>query len=403
MIVKIFKVAEANTENELVSTLPIGKHVVGRDTLQCSGDKTISRKHLLFDVTQDCAKVTCTHVNPCYVTSLENTICLIKGEVTQLNDNDKFSLSNGTVWYKVNFCADKNSDLRKRCCETDTNISPKKLKTEEIEIKCEPTIDEVNLNGNVVQSEDRKHELKTLNDIFGSKSEGDSSTEMKTCNSGPPSTVYMIPSETTATTVKPETIISISSETDTSNSVIVKETASAETGDVSKQESSSSMLTCKTGTDEPPSIQSIDVDTEQKNSSTNSRQATGNTLRDRCWYGPTCFRRNPEHMQQFSHPGDADYLSYPNDPRPGCSYGAACYRKSSKHRIQYKHEKPPAKRPSSDRQRRDYSSSYGSYATYDEDDDDDVADPSYTSESEGDESEESDYTSNTGDDNKNGK
>lgn len=34
MIVKIFKVAEANTENELVSTLPIGKHVVGRETLQ---------------------------------------------------------------------------------------------------------------------------------------------------------------------------------------------------------------------------------------------------------------------------------------------------------------------------------------------------------------------------------
>lgn len=224
------------------------------------------------------------------MTSLENTICLIKGEVTQLKDNDKFSLSNGTVWYKVNFCIDKNSDLRKRCCETDTNISPKKLKTEKIEIKCEPTIEEVNLNGNVVQSEDRKHELKTLNDIFGSKSEGNSSTEMKTCTSGPPSTVYMIPSETTATTVKPERIISISSETDTSNSAIVKETGSAETEDVSKQDSSSSMLTCKTGTDEPPSIQSIDVDTEQRNSPTNSCQATGNTLRDRCWYGPTCFR-----------------------------------------------------------------------------------------------------------------
>ncbi|XP_054853772.1 aprataxin and PNK-like factor [Eublepharis macularius] len=66
-----------------------------------------------------------------------------------------------------------------------------------------------------------------------------------------------------------------------------------------------------------------------------------------CHYGRNCYRKNPVHFQQFSHPGDGDYLDpevvtpADNDCRPECPYGTACYRKNPQHKIEYKHTAPP--------------------------------------------------------------
>ncbi|NXS66514.1 APLF factor, partial [Pandion haliaetus] len=51
-----------------------------------------------------------------------------------------------------------------------------------------------------------------------------------------------------------------------------------------------------------------------------------------CMYGKGCYRKNPIHFQQFSHPNDDDYheteivTQHNNDNRPECPYGTACYR-----------------------------------------------------------------------------
>ncbi|XP_064411781.1 aprataxin and PNK-like factor isoform X2 [Latimeria chalumnae] len=66
-----------------------------------------------------------------------------------------------------------------------------------------------------------------------------------------------------------------------------------------------------------------------------------------CIYGKGCYRKNPVHFQEFSHPGDDDY-SKPgeaakegdeddSDDRPECPYGTACYRKNPQHKEEYKH------------------------------------------------------------------
>ncbi|XP_042301942.1 aprataxin and PNK-like factor [Sceloporus undulatus] len=66
-----------------------------------------------------------------------------------------------------------------------------------------------------------------------------------------------------------------------------------------------------------------------------------------CQYGRNCYRKNPTHFQQFSHPGDSDYLDTEsvteshNDNRPECPYGTACYRKNPQHKLEYKHTAPP--------------------------------------------------------------
>ncbi|XP_030802133.1 aprataxin and PNK-like factor isoform X2 [Camarhynchus parvulus] len=66
-----------------------------------------------------------------------------------------------------------------------------------------------------------------------------------------------------------------------------------------------------------------------------------------CKYGSGCYRKNPIHFQQFSHPNDDDYHNMEmvaqdnDDSRPECPYGTACYRKNPQHKLEYKHSAPP--------------------------------------------------------------
>ncbi|XP_055940852.1 aprataxin and PNK-like factor [Argiope bruennichi] len=74
-----------------------------------------------------------------------------------------------------------------------------------------------------------------------------------------------------------------------------------------------------------------------------------------CTYGKKCYRRNQNHIDQFSHPGDSDYTSEPeasqkNDtaavsegedssPKKECPYGENCFRKNPQHKKDFKHTK----------------------------------------------------------------
>ncbi|XP_019905468.2 aprataxin and PNK-like factor isoform X2 [Esox lucius] len=79
-------------------------------------------------------------------------------------------------------------------------------------------------------------------------------------------------------------------------------------------------------------------------------------LRTPCQYGKHCYRKNPFHFQECSHPGDSDYENYSeevdeddeadNGDRPECPYGTDCYRKNPLHRKEYRHSKKTrAKKP----------------------------------------------------------
>lgn len=54
-------------------------------------------------------------------------------------------------------------------------------------------------------------------------------------------------------------------------------------------------------------------------------------------------RKNKEHKEQFSHPGDDDYETL--DSRPECRYGIRCYRKNPQHRKDFKHTIQRRRRP----------------------------------------------------------
>lgn len=74
------------------------------------------------------------------------------------------------------------------------------------------------------------------------------------------------------------------------------------------------------------------------------------TNRTPCPYGKDCYRKNPIHFQEQSHPGDSDYEDPDKDQdqedsdRPECPYGTDCYRKNPLHRKEFKHSKRPARK-----------------------------------------------------------
>ncbi|XP_072265688.1 aprataxin and PNK-like factor [Pyxicephalus adspersus] len=88
------------------------------------------------------------------------------------------------------------------------------------------------------------------------------------------------------------------------------------------------------------------------NQSTRSPETSQQAQKSRmpCIYAERCYRKNPVHFQEFSHPGDSDYHDVEsgsqddNDDRPECPYGTDCYRKNPQHKLEYKHTKPPGRR-----------------------------------------------------------
>ncbi|XP_061482169.1 aprataxin and PNK-like factor isoform X2 [Rhineura floridana] len=100
---------------------------------------------------------------------------------------------------------------------------------------------------------------------------------------------------------------------------------------------------------ELPVSQATETDISNLAESQDVPQSYNTTGRQRaaCLYGTSCYRKNPIHFQQFSHPGDSDYhdtepvTQADSDNRPECPYGTACYRKNPQHKLEYKHTAPP--------------------------------------------------------------
>ncbi|CAF1052583.1 unnamed protein product [Rotaria sp. Silwood1] len=74
----------------------------------------------------------------------------------------------------------------------------------------------------------------------------------------------------------------------------------------------------------------------------------GSKRRPVCQFGASCYRKNPIHRAEQSHPGDSDYedskQSYDNDnnddndaDKPLCPFGKSCYRQNPQHKRDFKH------------------------------------------------------------------
>ncbi|XP_041740396.2 LOW QUALITY PROTEIN: aprataxin and PNK-like factor [Coregonus clupeaformis] len=109
-------------------------------------------------------------------------------------------------------------------------------------------------------------------------------------------------------------------------------------------------------------------------------------LRTTCPYGKDCYRKNPVHFQECSHPGDSDYEEdsakdeeeeEEDADRPECPYGTDCYRKNPLHWKEYKHtKKTRAKKPVSYNNDDDDDDEFGDDDSFINDDSEDIGEDS---------------------------
>lgn len=68
---------------------------------------------------------------------------------------------------------------------------------------------------------------------------------------------------------------------------------------------------------------------EQKDNTLNTSKPT----REQCVWGKRCYRRNPAHFKDYSHPGDSDFESdSENKNEKFCPYGSGCFRNNPAHK-----------------------------------------------------------------------
>ncbi|CAH1972914.1 unnamed protein product [Acanthoscelides obtectus] len=396
-VVKIFNIDDIGLKQPL-KTFPKGDHVIGRGELNCH-DKRISRKHAIISITDNAAELKAIHINPCfYKADKAKSIEILEQNTTkELSDGDTFSLLADNFWFRVKLISrddssndvERNSLPKRTCDELDTSPN-KRIRTDEQNASPNTPqirpVDTQKLLKNIQQidSEDYPDTLCQQND--DSNQSVDLLDLMQTAENEPIDASRMPAAEVETqdnnekqtTTAGKDTAVKervSDSEDETSNventSQSIETTLTAETHnavtlepkpeplDDEPMEKASSSLTVKIEPAEDASATIKKEATMESNENdprgTDSSNAAGSSAtsdkpkilrRDRCWYGTSCYRKNPIHRQDFSHPGDTDYDSDPEDDRPPCPFGNACYRTNMLHRRQYKHPGRPAPKPS---------------------------------------------------------
>ena len=81
---------------------------------------------------------------------------------------------------------------------------------------------------------------------------------------------------------------------------------------------------------ESENIENINPDEDHEEEITQKSDDEAN-FREGCQYLDKCYRKNPSHRDDFSHPGDEDWL------QGECEFGTNCYRENKAHKSRFTH------------------------------------------------------------------
>ncbi|KAG5898785.1 hypothetical protein JTB14_010995 [Gonioctena quinquepunctata] len=365
-LLKIFKL-EDKKQIEPVSTLQEGEHVLGRGGILNCTDKRVSRKHAIINITEENVTLKSVHINPCFHKASKGSIIelLKKDQSILLNDGDTFGLLVDSLWFRVSLIQVDDSarvkeENRMKESETICILAKTREDLPAPNISCVQNIskllktslqkDESNINTSLLMSnleniveEDYGNTTKNIAQKEDISEDSDESMDL----------AKMISYDKKV----PEEVSQIGSG---SNPVKLNEHNMSD--DLSHQKEEYARLECKNSVlDEnnelPEEINEGNGKPEETTESTEeSKKISSDDIasssvnqpkikREQCWYGSSCYRKNPLHRSSFSHPDDADYESDPDDNRLMCPYDIACYRTNMDHRRQYKHSGGPVAKP----------------------------------------------------------
>ncbi|XP_075978572.1 uncharacterized protein LOC142978140 isoform X2 [Anticarsia gemmatalis] len=347
----VFKLIRVDAQEASKIQLVTGKHIIGRGKFlhDDDSDKRVSRNHAELEVTDDTVTLKSLHQNPCFYIkkNTTDTEILQQNSTISLNNGDKFGLIPDNFWYEVIHCP-------------DIPESPLEVSKENEEVGD----GEVN-----VEREDNNEQKREDKDKTSDNDEAidfDMSEDIEEPNrSASPSLLGAEPNapvdqESTEsynpdnTVQRPATPEPPADEDSTQNynadaqkqgtatpSKRTHDAIDSSPVDVKKVKTEPQTPEAKAG----PSNDQVGSDTDSKDQKPNvaapaSPPKPAAPMRERCLYGANCYRRNPQHKAQFSHPTDSDWGV---GPRGICPYGAACRKADPRHWQQ--HEHPPGVNP----------------------------------------------------------
>ncbi|CAH0729460.1 unnamed protein product, partial [Brenthis ino] len=314
------------TVNDVKITLQPGEHVFGRKKFFDADDRRVHREHGQLQVNTETIVLKSLHKNPCYFKKYGSTECEIlkQDNSVTLRNGDKFGLipEMDKLWYEVMYIPDTEDKERKNLEKENNNKVRNSIPQEE--------------NAEI------NNETNTNNDTTAKNN------DTTLCNN----TTENQQAHTTS-----DKLLSILNEDETSSSTIPE----CQNENESRENNSSPQMK-RSHSDENGSevdlkkakIEEQLDDTKQSTSDQASTSNNGvdrkppNPLRERCMYGANCYRKNPSHMAQFSHPRDADWGA---GARGLCPYGAACAKRDPRHWRDHDH--PPGAAPPAPGQPRD--------------------------------------------------
>ncbi|KAL0822834.1 hypothetical protein ABMA28_004831 [Loxostege sticticalis] len=350
----VFKLLRTDSDEPCKIQLPVGKHLIGRGKFLDCEDKRVSRNHGELEVLSDTVVIKALHQNPCFVIrkGTEEVQIVKQNCIINLDNGDKFGLLPNTYWYELLHCAfadiDKDDGKIQSQCEdtSSTATEPMYCATEPVDGGTEPTESEtVPMEEEDVPKNDESQEFDfELNDtvednITGSPSllptenqlpTESPSTPKRRLSSGepnadegsdsPPKRSHSPQDESGVKKIKTEPEVKKEPEVKTEPRV------KTEPGDVAPG---------------PSNDQAASTSPNDKDANLKAPQAQQNPqLRERCMYGANCYRKNPQHKAQFSHPTDSDWGAGAQAP---CPYGAGCRRTDPRHWRDHSH--PPGVQP----------------------------------------------------------
>ncbi|KAL2717711.1 aprataxin and PNK-like factor isoform X2 [Vespula squamosa] len=344
-------------ENDLfqIANLQIGNNIIGRNGVTGSNNgQTI--KHAVTINLSPSGDMTLTPVSPCYIKSTGSSRWhLIKlGTAVPIKPGDICSLLSDKCWFKIitmSETVEKHNHLLKRKCSDDIPFEPMDKK-----ICFDSSPKSIASHGDGSNESQDNKDSKPIAVEMPILSKGSSiivSTFSKDMDARKQKFNYRRQYSFIKTLMFPLNVSSpennqtiLSSISMAENPDLPKEpTLVKENSNVQEEESKKVETNVKqdhvmhsSDRDESHTLLQKDVHsspTLEQNKASVSGTEQVETKRNKCIYKDKCYRKNPHHKVQFSHPGDPDFEEV--DERPECPYGIHCYRKNLRHRAQFKH------------------------------------------------------------------
>ncbi|XP_013172377.1 PREDICTED: aprataxin and PNK-like factor isoform X1 [Papilio xuthus] len=322
----MFKLVRIDDEAHREIPLTDGKQVIGRGNLLECDDKRVSRNHAEIEIVEDSIIIKALHINPCFVVSdtMGEVKIIFQNTIMKVKLGDKVGFLNDKFWY--NICKNNEKD---DICSSVIDFEPLKdiiNKYKDIRTLNYDTNSEENYH---------KSEQKLTKERISNETENEESNKES-----------VSPSILTDNLKTQEIILNNELKEQQSNENEIK---TQEQSDLSQSPGKRCLI--KRELSSPVDIKKLKTENnvDDKSQSPNSQAGTSSgassassaspskeqkSKRERCMYGEKCYRKNPQHKAQFSHPGDCDWGSGAQAP---CPWGYACARRDPRHWRDHSH------------------------------------------------------------------